>query len=723
MTPRLLGFLAALAIATRPVSAQRTGTIVGTVRDSAGTPIAGAKVEALGAAFTLTGTDGRFRLTEIPAGAVRVRAIAFSFRPDSAQLSVPADDSVTWNVTLRAGVFYIPGLVVTAGKRPESLENVSASVDVLSDTAVARHAVNTVDEAVNRAPGVQFLNGQINIRGSSGFVQGLGARVLLLVDGVPMNEGDRGGIDWDLVPVDDVERIEVVKGAGSSLYGSAALGGVVNVITRDIPEGIHGRVRFIGGAFANPPDSIWRFRTFTGVQGGGSLTGSFGTDQFRGALTVGGRHSDGYRQQDQSDHLQVAGKAEWLPDPVTRVLFSGTWATHQYQVPLLWCVQGECEDRGQSYQPFQVDSGVLGNHTRSDHGYLTATVTRTPAVNLTWMARASWLRTHFTDFQRSGDDFAVADRFGAEGRIVTTPTPDQTVTVGAEGTEAQVTSNIFHNHTQEQFAAYGEAERATGTARLTAGARVDFLAVDGGGLSAVISPRVGAVLPSRFGIWRASVGRGFRAPSLGEQFVTTVVSPFQVVPNPDLRPETAWNLEIGNTASLTRWLWTNAALFYTRATDLIEPVVDSTGAEIQFQNVQRARLAGLDLSVSTAPLPRLTASLAYTYLDARQLADTLTAGQPLPFRPRHLLTLSADYTVGPASVGADFRYSSRFERVELYETDPRVAANVLDLRAGWRAGDFDLRVLATNALNYIYSLAPRVLEPVATVTMTVTYVY
>ncbi len=721
MTSRL-ALAAALLIAT-PAAAQQTGTVVGTVRDTAGAGVAGAKVEAVGAAFTLTGEDGRFRLQQVPAGLAHLRVAAFAFRLDSTDVTVPAGDSVIWNVTLKGGVFYLPGLVVTAGKRPESLENVAASVDVLSDTAIARRAVNTVDEAVNRVPGVQFINGQVNIRGSSGFEQGLGARVLLLVDGVPMNEADRAGIDWDLVPVDDAERIEIVKGAGSSLYGSAALGGVVNIITRDIPEGIHGRVRFFGGGFANPPDSLWKFRNFTGMQGGGSLTGSFGTDQVRGALTVGGRHSDGYRQQDASDYLQVAGRGEWLPDPVTHVRFTGTWATHQYQVPLAWCGPNQCANmRGLAYQPFLVDTADSGNHTRSDHGYLTATVTRTPDENTTWMGRASWLRTHFTDFQKAGDDFAVADRFGAEGRIVTTPSPDQTVTVGGELTDNQVTSDIFGNHSQEQFAAYGEAERVVGKIRLTAGVRADFLADDGAGLSAVISPRVAAVLPSTLGIWRASVGRGFRAASMGEKFVTTPVPPFEVVPNPSLHAETAWTGEIGNTAVITPWLSTNTAVFYTRATDYISP--ELVGDSIQFQNVQRARLAGVDVSLVASPFtPRLTTSVAYTYLDAWELATDSTPGQPLAFRPRHLVTLSADYAVGPASVGADFRYSSRFERVELYETDSRVAAKTLDLRAGWRFGQFDVRLLATNALNYIYTLAPRTLEPVATVTMTVTYVY
>src|SRR5690242_17773788 len=323
MTRRFVFLLT--AVLAGPAAAQQTGTIVGSVRDSAGAPVAGAKIEAVGAAFTLTGADGRFVLTEIPAGSMRVRVVAFAFRPDSADLTVPAGDSVTWTVTLRAGVFYLPGLVVTAGKRPESLENVAASVAVLSDSAIARHAVNTIDEAVDRVPGVQFLNGQINIRGSSGFEQGLGARVLLLVDGVPMNEGDRGGINWDVVPVDQVQRVEIVKGAGSALYGSAALGGVVNLITRELPLGFHARLRTTTGFFADPPNDVWRFRDFTGGQVGVDLAASYGTPAFRGAFAAGGHHSDGYRQQDVENDWHLMGKGEWHTSDRTLVRIAGAW--------------------------------------------------------------------------------------------------------------------------------------------------------------------------------------------------------------------------------------------------------------------------------------------------------------------------------------------------------------------------------------------------------------
>src|SRR5207302_281234 len=113
---------------------------------------------------------------------------------------------------------------------------------------------------------------------------------------------------------------------------------------------------------------------------------------------------------------------------------------------------------------------------------------------------------------RPKGEFAVADRVGGEIRAVARPDQKRTVTVGAEVTFSDVTSDIFGAHTEADYAAYGEGEHHLGAARLTTGARIDFLAVDGGGLTAVVSPRVGAVLPAGRGVWRASLGRGLRAP-------------------------------------------------------------------------------------------------------------------------------------------------------------------------------------------------------------------
>ena len=717
--PLPLPLLAAL-LAVPELTAQRSAVVYGSIRDSGGQPLRATVTDIGSGLRSFADNQGRYRLSVAPGKTVvRIAHIGYASVLDT--LTLGAADSVERNYFLRpTAVELQPYTVVTAAKRSQLLDQAVTSVAVLEQPDIARRAITTVDEAVDKAPGVQFLNGQVNIRGSTGYVQGLGSRVLLLVDGVPANQGDRGGINWDLVPLDRVERVEVVKGAGSSLYGSAALGGVVNLITREIPLGFHARVRATGSLFGNPPHDIWRFRDYTGAREGIDVTGSYGTDMFRGSYSAGGWHSDGYREQDRQDHWQTGGKAEWRAAPGTVVTGGGSWASDQYQVPLRWCVRGRCDDRGQAYQPFRIDTSGLGSHTRSDKGYLTASLDRAPSPRVALHARASWLRTHFVDFQPGNDDAGVANRVGAELRGNLSPTSGQDVTVGAEGARSDVTSDIFGNHSQTELAAYGESERGVGPAQLTAGARIDYLAVDGGSLSAVVSPRVGGVLPTARATWRVSIGRGFRAPSLAERFVSTTVSGLTVIPNPSLTPETAWSFELGNA---TRWsgaLRSDVALFWTEAYDLIEPHVDTTLAQIQFRNVARARLVGLDLALGASPLtPQLTTSLAYTFLYSRDLA----LDSALAFRPTHLLTLTADYHWRAFGVGGDFRYSSRFERVELYPDDPRVDAEVLDLRASWEQGPLAARVLVTNALDYIYNLVPRTLAPVRTLSVTLTWTY
>jgi outer membrane receptor protein involved in Fe transport len=552
----------------------------------------------------------------------------------------------------------------------------------------------------------------------------------MTVDGIPMNQGDRGGINWDLLAVDEIESVEILKGAGSSIYGSAALGGVVNVTTRDVPTGLHTGVRFTGGLYGDPPHAIWKFRDNPGLLGSVDVATSYGTESFGGKISAGDRHSDGYRQQDQDDHLHFAGKARWQPSIKTRVDVSGAWAVDRYDVPLSWCSRGKCDDRGQVFQPFMVDTSELGARTDSRKGYIAAQVRTTVSPQLAWVARGSWLRTHFYDLRHTTSEYGVSDRIGTEGRIEAHPDSTRTAVVGAEATYSDATSDIFGNHSQQEFAAYGQSDQRVGRVRVSGGARLDFLAVDGGSLTAVVSPRLGFTLPTDSrardpGMLRASVGRGFRAPTMAERFVHTTVLGFDVVPNPTLQPETAWSFEIGHTsAPLFGIMRVDAALFWTEARDLIEPQlvrIPPDTVRIQLQNVVRARMAGMDVSVTAAPIrDRLFATLGYTYLDTRRsLAGDSTQG-PLAFRPRHLLTLGADYSLDRFDVGADFRFASRPERIELEGfVDPRrVPVKVLDLRAGWKQGPVELRLLATNVLNYIYDLVPETLAPVRTVTLT-----
>jgi outer membrane receptor for ferrienterochelin and colicins len=724
---------------------QGTGSVTGAVNDTAGLAIRQARVRALtsgpGArlvASTQTTDAGMYRLDSLPAGRVLIDVAVIGFFPAVDTIEVAAGETLQHDFRLRLSPVTLMPTIVTAAKRSQLLDQAITSVALVSREAISARAINTVDEAVDKAPGVQFINGQVNIRGSSGFVEGLGSRVLLLVDGVPANQGDRGGINWDLVPVDQVQRVEVVKGAGSALYGSSAFGGVVNLITRELPTGAHARLRATGGVFADPPQPVWGFRDYTGIQDGVDVSASYGQGVVRGGLAAGARHSDGYREQDKADHWQVSGRGEWRPEPALLVNLSGAWASDQYQVPEPWCQSGQCTDSGQALQPFRIDTANRGNSTRSDKGYFTALVTRTPSARVAWSARVGWLRTHFTD-QYPGRrppfapaDFSVANRYGGEARLVTRRDTGQIVTVGLEATQSDVTSNVFSGdttggggrHMQDEYAAYAEAEQVMGPVRATLGARGDFLTIDGGGVTAFVSPRGGLVWPTRTGSWRASVGRAYRAPSLAERFVTTYALGFRVIPNPALRAEDGWSAEVGRSWTPLTWLRGDAAVFWTEARHLVEPSI-TPSLLIQFQNLQRARLAGLDLNVTAMSFaPHLTTTFAYQYLSAHELAHDTVPERELLYRPRHLMTLSADYTWHRIGVGADWRYSSRFERQDpLFPGDPRLEGRILDLRASWTAGPLEAHLKVANALNYIYNLAPRVLEPVRITTLTLTYTY
>lgn len=738
-----LWLLGAALVVGAPRLAAQNGVVQGTVRDSAGRGLANALVRVLDVAgatgaAAYSDAQGAYRLTGLGRGTIVLRVELIGFFPRTDTLAIDAD-SVRHDMTLRRqpGVILddlparpsfdtvtLAAVVVTAAKRSQLLDQAFTSVAVVEAEQIHARAVHTVDEAVDKAPGVQFLNGQVNIRGSTGYVQGLGSRVLFLVDGVPANQGDRGGISWDLVPLDDVARVEIVKGAGSALYGSAALGGVVNVITRELPTGTHARVRLSGGMYANPPHDAWTFRDDRGLHQRVDVFASQGFARLRGGIGAGFEHSDGYREQDARDRWHVTGKSHWESENgLTLLDVSGAWTRDAHQVPLLWCTSGRCDSGGQAYQPFKVDTGGLGDHTVSRKGYVQAVLQRTASERMRWQARGSWLRTRFNDHQRSGDDQSAANRFGLEIRGVVQPPGDRTVTtVGVEGARADVTSDIFGNHTQGEYAAYGESERRFGNARVTAGARLDFLAVDGGGLRGVLSPRIGAVFTSRLGATRASVGRGFRAPTLGERFASTIVNGFTVVPNPALEPETAWSVEMGHHATL-RTVELDGAVFWTEADKLIEPAIDPVAVQIQFRNLERARIAGLDLAANARPVERVALSLAYTFLHARELAQPGQPARPLAFRPRHLVTLGADYYVGTATVGADFRHMSRLERVELFDGDARVPATVLDLRASIARGPLHARLLVSNALNYVYALVPRTLAPVRTLSLSLTWTH
>ncbi|MDP6777789.1 MAG: TonB-dependent receptor plug domain-containing protein, partial [Candidatus Latescibacteria bacterium] len=175
---------------------------------------------------SITDPDGNYRLSGLPPGSYDVSVSMLGYAPElRRRIQVPPTGSVHLEVGLRPTALDLLALVVSASKRPRSFVDAPTSVSLISSEDLESHNAISLDESLDTVPGVHMVSGQVNVRGSSGYSRGTGSRVLLLIDGFPALSADNGEVKWDAIPMDQIQRVEVIKGAGSALYGTGALGG------------------------------------------------------------------------------------------------------------------------------------------------------------------------------------------------------------------------------------------------------------------------------------------------------------------------------------------------------------------------------------------------------------------------------------------------------------------------------------------------------------------
>jgi hypothetical protein len=163
------------------------------------------------------------------------------------------------DVSMKIGRRMLDEVVVSAGKYEQKLSDVTVSMEVLKPQLLSSQNITSLDEILEKTSGISILDGQPSIRGGSGFSYGVGSRVLMLVDDLPMISGDAGDIKWNYMPVENLNQVEVIKGASSVLYGSSALNGVINLRTRFPGNEPQTEVTLFGGTYMDPQrrELIW----------------------------------------------------------------------------------------------------------------------------------------------------------------------------------------------------------------------------------------------------------------------------------------------------------------------------------------------------------------------------------------------------------------------------------------------------------------------------------
>ncbi len=677
------------ALVAMPLTAQDGGVVTGTVVSAVtGEAVRGAEVILSGThARDVVGPDGRFEL-ELPGpGSFTLVVAAGGYR--GVERDVEAGAGLT--ISLSPLPLLVPGFTVTSSRGIVRAGDAPAGVAVISGDELQRRHVTDVKDALPFAQGVTFNAGQMDIRGSSGISRGVGSRVLMLLDGHRVMGGVGSDIDFAVMPILDVERIEVVKGPHSSLWGANAMSGVVHVITRPQIDGSSTVARGYVGVFDTPTELQFS-EDRLGMQGL-QLQHSRRLGSASATLFVGREASDGFRQNGALERWRIRAKALLGAESSEPVELSVSWKSQEAEEAFTWL---------SSDRPLEVDPTQLGDWKRDTDLVVGLTLSpwATPGWRLDLRPALQHVRSqnHFHD----NDDFHRSTRYAADAQLSRRTGGRHAVTFGAAGAQTAVISNFLQPNprvTDLGLFAQDEIEFSS-RLRASVGLRIDSHRASAVESALSLNPKAGLVLrPNPALSLRASVSRGYRAPSVSERYTSTTQFGFRVVPNLSLRGESAWAGELGATASVSGGrLWMDAGLFWNQYQDLIE--VGAAPGEVltfQFQNVSRARVGGVDAGVRVGVVPRrINVAANYLFLASRDL----DSGLPLVYRSRHNVTttVSGWHDV----VALDFRYRSRPQEVLAYPLDERGAIALVDLRVAMEVRQLTVQTKIANLMQSRY---------------------
>ena len=698
-----------LALSPFEARAQNTGRIAGQVREAhSGRPLPGANVQVEG---TFLGgsanTEGKFTVRDLPPGRYALRVSMIGHRTVRVpEVKVLAGQTTTVEVDLPEAIVDLNPVVVTASKGERPLDQSASSVSVLRAEEIRSRQALRVDQALEMVPGVSFVREQVNIRGSTGFTLGAANRTLLLVDGVPVMASDTGEFNWDLLPVLDIEQIEVVKGAGSALWGSAALGGVINIITKSPAEDGRFAVRVVAGEYDQPRYKEWRWTDMPMLFGRADLSYSrkFGPIGVR--LSAGRHVSTGYTEVGDFRRWNATGKLTYTFAGGSKLTLYGAYNHNLTGIFVGW---------DDPRHPFQVRPSNRTSRAKIEMANLYARYTWVLSPRAALKFRLSYLMTLMGSQFVTTTDFNPAHGWGGEIQGDMLASPTIAITYGGEWRWDTGSTKYFGEHQGYTVGLYGQSEFRlwSGRLTLTAGLRYDRYQLIGGVAQALLSPRLGLNWrPRANSVLRASAGSGFRAATIAERYLDFENRSVIVQANPELRAETSWSYDLGWRQYLNPDWYFEMSGFRTDYDDLIE--VDLRQSQIdfaqdikvtvRFRNLLQARVQGLEVASCGRWWRRRLGLQAWaTLLEAKDLVS----GQALTYRPRVIAHLSPSLHVGAWELQADYRYASRIEAVKLFQYDERVPQKVWNLRLIWHVGNLQLHAAVNNVLDYYYTQIER----------------
>ena len=710
------------------VSIAQTGTLKGKLLDDLGYELIGSDIYIDGKMVATTNNSGEYSV-EVNVGKHEVTFKSFGFDDITESITIKEGEVLVKDMTYNDDKNLIEEVVVSAGKFEQKIGEITVSMAILKPDLIENKNTVTCEEIIEQVPGVNMQENQISIRGGSGFSYGAGSRVLLMVDDMPMLAGDANDIKWSSLPIENLEQIEIIKGASSVLYGSSALNGVVHIRTGFPKIKPRTNVRIFSGFYDTPyadykgsnltgtsdstfkrKDQKWWVepRYYTGVNFFHSRRVKENLD-----LTFGGAGFKdlGYRQGEWEERDRLNTNLRYRSKKIDGLAI-GLNSNGQVSKGTLFFLWQDADS-------VLIPQGGTDTATTTLSDYQTIRINVDPY--LTYFSKKGYkhsLRSRWynTTNRNNTNQAATANTYYAEYQFSKrNKEKSNHFTAGLTTMYTSVVSELYGNHNSNNLAAYAQVDKKFfDKLNISGGIRFEYFRIDTAETSSSftigesklpVQPvlRAGATYElGQYTFLRASYGQGYRFPTIAEKYVSTSVSLLNIFPNPMVEPETGWSAEIGlkQGFKINKFKgYIDIAGFANQYDNMMEfmfgiyntdgspwdyatgfPSLSNFGA--QSQNVQTARITGFDIQLMGAG--HLTDDLqfnifsGYTYMNPISLntdsayVSTFSndSTNMLKYRFTHLVKIDFQIDYKIWSVGLSARYNSFTPNIDkIFQTE------------------------------------------------------
>jgi len=540
-------------------------------------------------------------------------------------------------IALEKAVHELEEIVVTSTRTKHSVLETPSNIAVVTAKDIEGTDAKTILDVLKKIPGTYYTNSsglepKISLRGTR---VGMGGGALVLLNGIPMGMGKFAYTDWEGIPVENIERVEVVKGPMSSLYGGDSSRGVINIITKRAKD-LSGKVGFIAGDFHD--------KRYNGLVFGSR-------ERFDYNLNIKTRKSDGYRDKSKIDSNYLTGEIGYCLSNATRLAFNVNVADKKRTLAKKMSKAQKDEDRNQPIDLSYTENTdfISGINLKTNQSSFDLSTT------LYYKNRDKTVEQYYyAATRRPYKDYVNEDVYGIRS-LFTLKKPvagktnllsagfdydiDNTHTkrLRSESTEVGLPYVVRYEKTsgdfkREEFGLFVQNEFSIlKTLILTTGLRYDYFKynndcdhdfTDNGTLDYdknphydKFNPRVGINYRplKKFSVY-GSYNKSYRSPTIYDYYSSGGSSAENGY---TLKPEEYEQYEIGYRWFIIKWLNLDMCAYRINIDDMLDTAYAYDGTYIGKQNVAKVHTKGFETAVSVSPIDRLSYKIAYTYTDSR----------------------------------------------------------------------------------------------------------